>query len=35
MPPALTVIITHMSADVLGADTPAFEQASDGLIVAL
>jgi ribonuclease BN (tRNA processing enzyme) len=29
------VIITHMSADVLGADPPAFEQASDGLTVAL
>ncbi|HEX9042080.1 MAG TPA: MBL fold metallo-hydrolase [Trebonia sp.] len=29
------VIITHMSADVLGSDTPEFEQASDGLIVGL
>jgi ribonuclease BN (tRNA processing enzyme) len=29
------VIITHMSADVLAADTPSFEQAHDGLVVGL
>jgi ribonuclease BN (tRNA processing enzyme) len=29
------VIITHMSADVLGGDTPSFEQARDGLNVGL